>query len=56
MRRNFAEGGLRKWVQDNWVDIGAPKKDGKYLTVREKQRLQEKISKMRPTCKSHTDE
>ena len=23
-------GGLRKWVQEKWVDIGAPKKDGKY--------------------------
>jgi hypothetical protein len=22
--------GLRKWVQDKWVDIGAPKKNGKY--------------------------
>ena len=23
-------GGLRKWVQEKWVDIGAPKKDGKF--------------------------
>ena len=23
-------GGLRKWVDEKWVDIGAPKKDGKY--------------------------
>jgi len=23
-------GGLRKWVADKWVDIGAPKKDGKF--------------------------
>ena len=23
-------GGLRKWVDDKWVDIGAPKKDGKF--------------------------
>ena len=30
MRKNFAEGGLRKWVSEKWVDIGAPKKDGKY--------------------------
>ena len=30
MRSHFAEGGLRKWVKDKWVDIGAPKKDGKY--------------------------
>ena len=26
----MAENGLRKWVKDKWVDIGAPKKDGKY--------------------------
>jgi len=25
-----AGGGLRKWVDEKWVDIGAPKKDGKY--------------------------
>ena len=24
------EGGLRKWVQDKWVDICAQKKNGKY--------------------------
>jgi len=23
-------GGLRKWVKEKWVDIGAPKKNGKY--------------------------
>jgi hypothetical protein len=23
-------GGLRKWVDEKWVDIGAPKKDGKF--------------------------
>ena len=23
-------GGLRKWVGEKWVDIGAPKKDGKF--------------------------
>ena len=22
--------GLREWVKEKWVDIGAPKKDGKY--------------------------
>ena len=26
----MASNGLRKWVQEKWVDIGAPKKDGKY--------------------------
>ena len=28
MRRNFAEGGLRKWFKQDWVDIGAKKKGG----------------------------
>jgi hypothetical protein len=25
-----ASGGLTKWFKDKWVDIGAPKKKGKY--------------------------
>ena len=25
-------GDLKKWVDQKWVDIGAPKKDGKYQT------------------------
>ena len=30
MRAYYSKGGLRQWVADKWVDIGAPKKDGKY--------------------------
>lgn len=26
----MAKKGLREWVKEKWVDIGAPKKDGKY--------------------------
>ena len=26
----MAETGLRKWVKEKWVEIGAPKKNGKY--------------------------
>ena len=26
----MAKKGLRSWVKEKWVDIGAPKKDGKY--------------------------
>ena len=26
----MAKNGLRKWVKEKWVDIGALKKDGKY--------------------------
>jgi hypothetical protein len=56
MRRNFAEGGLRKWVSEKWVDIGAPKKDGKYQPCGRSKGKQEEVSKMRSTCKSHTDD
>ena len=53
----MAEGGLRKWVKEKWVDIGAPKKNGKYQPCGRKSKVeQKKISKMRPTCKSHTDD
>ena len=27
-------GDLKKWVNEKWVDIGAPKKDGKYPPAR----------------------
>ena len=30
MRAYYSKGGLREWVAQKWVDIGAPKKDGKY--------------------------
>ena len=58
MRAYYSKGGLREWVAQKWVkDIGAPKKNGKYQPVaRGIKRLKEKISKMRPTCKSHTDD
>ena len=26
----MARTGLKKWFSEDWVDIGAPKKDGKY--------------------------
>ena len=30
----MAKKGLREWVKERWVDIGAPKKDGMVSTVR----------------------
>ena len=30
MRAYYSKGGLREWVAQKWVDIGAPKKDGMY--------------------------
>ena len=31
-------GDLKKWVNQKWVDIGAPKKDGKYQHCRSEER------------------
>ena len=52
----MAEKGLREWVKEKWVDIGAPKKNGKYQPCGRSKGEQKKISEMRPTCKSHTDD
>ena len=30
VKRASTGGGLRKWVDEKWVDIGAPKKNGKF--------------------------
>ena len=50
--------GLKKWFEQKWVDIGSKKKDGsfKMWPFKTKSRLETKVSKVRPTCKSHTDE
>ena len=48
--------GLREWVKERWVDIGAPKKDGKYQPCGRSKGEQKEISKMRTTCKSHTND
>ena len=52
MRRNFAEGGLRKWVAEKWVDIGAPKKDGKYQPCGRKKGSKRKYPKCVPLAKA----
>ena len=52
MRRNFAEGGLRKWVADKWVDIGAPKKDGKYQPCGRQKGSKRKYPKCVPLAKA----
>ena len=52
MRRNFAEGGLRKWVADKWVDIGAPKKDGKYQPCGRSKGSKRKYPKCVPLAKA----
>ena len=52
MRRNFAEGGLRKWVAEKWVDIGAPKKDGKYQPCGRQKGSKRKYPKCVPLAKA----
>jgi|TARA_R100001440_G_scaffold13633_3_gene23544 hypothetical protein len=29
-KKKFKSGGLNKWFKEKWVDVGAPKKNGKY--------------------------
>ena len=52
VRRNFAEGGLRKWVAEKWVDIGAPKKDGKYQPCGRQKGSKRKYPKCVPLAKA----
>ena len=52
MRRYFSEGGLRKWVKDKWVDIGAPKKDGKYQPCGRAKGSKRKYPKCVPLAKA----
>ena len=52
MRKNFAEGGLRKWVSEKWVDIGAPKKDGKYQPCGRSKGSKRKYPKCVPLAKA----
>ena len=42
----MAKKGLRAWVKEKWVDIGAPKKDGKYQPCGRSKGSKKKISKM----------
>ena len=39
-------GDLKKWVNEKWVDIGAPKKDGKYQPCGRKSSTGSKRKKM----------
>ena len=52
VRRNFAEGGLRKWVSEKWVDIGAPKKNGKYQPCGRSKGSKRKYPKCVPLAKA----
>ena len=48
----MAENGLRKWVKDKWVDIGAPKKDGKYQPCGRAKGSKRKYPKCVPIAKA----
>ena len=48
----LAKGGLREWVAQKWVDIGAPKKDGKYQPCGRKKGSKRKYPKCVPLAKA----
>ena len=48
----MAQGGLRKWVSEKWVDIGAPKKDGKYQPCGRSKGSKRKYPKCVPLAKA----
>ena len=48
----MAQGGLRKWVAEKWVDIGAPKKDGKYQPCGRSKGSKRKYPKCVPLAKA----
>ena len=52
MRTHFSQGGLRKWVAEKWVDIGAPKKDGKYQPCGRSKGSKRKYPKCVPLAKA----
>ena len=48
----MAETGLRKWVKEKWVDIGAPKKNGKYQPCGRSKGSKRKYPKCVPLAKA----
>ena len=52
MRTHFSKGGLRQWVADKWVDIGAPKKNGKYQPCGRSKGSKRKYPKCVPLAKA----
>ena len=52
MRTHFSKGGLRQWVAEKWVDIGAPKKDGKYQPCGRSKGSKRKYPKCVPLAKA----
>ena len=48
----MAKKGLREWVKEKWVDIGAPKKDGKYQPCGRSKGSKRKSPKCVPLAKA----
>ena len=48
----MASNGLRKWVSEKWVDIGAPKKNGKYQPCGRQKGSKRKYPKCVPLAKA----
>ena len=48
----MAKKGLRAWVKEKWVDIGAPKKDGKYQPCGRSKGSKRKYTKCVPLAKA----
>ena len=48
----MAKKGLREWVKEKWVDIGAPKKNGKYQPCGRKKGSKRKYPKCVPLAKA----
>jgi hypothetical protein len=51
-RKIMAEKGLRSWVKEKWVDIGAPKKNGKYQPCGRSKGSKRKYPKCVPLAKA----
>ena len=52
MRSYYSKGGLREWVAQKWVDIGAPKKNGKYQPCGRSKGSKRKYPKCVPLAKA----
>ena len=50
----MAKKGLREWVKERWVDIGAPKKDGKYQPCGRSKGSKRKYPKCVPIAKARS--
>ena len=48
----MSKGGLRKWVAEKWVDIGAPKKNGQYQPCGRSKNSKRKYPKCVPLAKA----